>query len=63
VRAYFAAGLERYPDLRFEPLGLYVGVDSLVLNYRRAGGGVAAEVVFLDGDDRISRYYAHYAEP
>ena len=32
LRAYFAAGLERFPDLRFEPIELFVGVESLVLH-------------------------------
>jgi hypothetical protein len=59
--AYFAAGLERYPGLRFEPLGLYVGVDSLVLRYESVGRRVAAETIFLDEDDRVTRYFAHYA--
>jgi ketosteroid isomerase-like protein len=61
LRAYFAAGLERYPELRFEPIDLFVGVDSLVLQYRSVGGRLSAEVVFLDGEDRIVRYCAHYA--
>ena len=63
LRAYFAAGLEKYPTLHFEPIELFVGVDSLVLHYRGAGGGPSAEVVFLDGEGKISRYYAHYAGP
>jgi len=61
LRAYFAAGLERYPALHFEPIALFVGVDSLVLHYRSAGGNLAAEVVFLDGRDKITRYFAHYS--
>jgi ketosteroid isomerase-like protein len=63
LRAYFAAGLESYPALRFEPIDLFVGVDSLVLHYRGARGDLAAEVVFLDGEDKITRYYAHYGRP
>jgi ketosteroid isomerase-like protein len=60
LRAYFAAGLERYPDLRFEPIALFTGVDSLVLHYRRAGANGTAEVIFLDADDKVVRYFAHY---
>ena len=60
LRAYFAAGLERYPALHFEPIELFVGVDSLVLHYRGATGDLAAEVVFLDGRDKVTRYFAHY---
>jgi SnoaL-like domain len=34
LRTYFTAGLEKYPALHFEPIELFVGVDSLVLHYR-----------------------------
>jgi len=61
LREYFAAGLERYPGLRFEPRGLFLGVDSLVLHYISANGQLAAEVVFLKAEGKISRYSAHYA--
>jgi hypothetical protein len=60
LRDYFAAGLERYPDLHFEPLGLFAGVESRVLHYVSVGGRPAAETVFLDENDRITRYSAHY---
>jgi ketosteroid isomerase-like protein len=63
LRAYFAAGLERYPALKFEPIELFVGVDSLVLHYRGARADLAAEVVFLDSDDKVTRYFAHYNQP
>ena len=63
LRAYFAAGLEKYPALHFEPIALFVGVDSLVLQYRRAGGNLAAEVIFLDSQDKVTRYFAHYTGP
>jgi len=59
LRGYFAAGLERFPDLRFEPIDLFVGVDSVVLHYRSAGR-LSAEVIFLDERDKVVRYLAHY---
>jgi len=61
LREYFAAGLERYSGLRFEPRGLFVGVDSLVLHYVSTNGQPAPEVVFLSAEGKISRYSAHYA--
>ena len=60
LRDYFAAGLERYPTLSFEPLELYVGVDSLVLRYRWMDGRLSAEVMFLDDAAKVRRYFAHY---
>jgi len=41
--------LERVPDLRFELLGVYAGVDTLVLNYRNQVGGLVSEVLTFDG--------------
>ena len=62
LRAYFAAGLEKYPALHFEPRELFVGVDSLVLHYVSASGQLAAEVISLDDQGKITRYTAHYAD-
>jgi ketosteroid isomerase-like protein len=61
LRAYFTAGLETYPSLHFEPLGLFVGVNSLVLYYLSVNGRPSAEVVFLNEEGTIDRYSAHYA--
>ena len=62
LRAYFAAGLEKYPTLSFEPLELFIGVSSLVLRYVSASGQLAAEVLFLNDEGKIARYVAHYAD-
>jgi ketosteroid isomerase-like protein len=61
LRAYFGPALERYPDLHFEPLSLFVGVDSVVLHYRSVGGRIAAETMQLDEQGRVIRVLAHYA--
>jgi hypothetical protein len=49
LREYWSEGLRRIPDLRFEVLGLYVGVSSLVINYRNQNGGLVNEVLIFDG--------------
>ena len=41
-------------------VALFVGVDSLVLLYRGPTGNLTAEVVFLDNEDKVTRYFAHY---
>ena len=61
LRDAFAAAFVRYPDLRFEPIALFAGVDSLVLHYTSVEGRLAAETVFLDENDLVTRYFAHYA--
>jgi len=63
LRAYFQRGLESYPDLRFEPLEVLVGVDSITLSYVSVQGRHAAEVMTLDDDGRVVRVLAHYTEP
>ena len=49
LRDYWSEGLRRIPDLRFEVLEVYVGVSSLVINYRNQRGGLVSEVLIFDG--------------
>ena len=49
LRAYWAEGLRRIPDLRFEVLAVYAGVDTVVVNYRNQRGGLVCEVLTFDG--------------
>lgn len=56
LRAYWSEGLRRIPDLRFEVLGTYVGVDCLVINYRNQKGGVVNEVLIFDGPLVVEGY-------
>ena len=50
LRAYWAEGLRRNPDLRFEVVGVYTGVDTVVINFRQQTGQLSAEVlIFHDG--------------
>jgi ketosteroid isomerase-like protein len=63
LRAYFARALERFPDLRFEPLDVLVGVDSVTLSYVSVGGRRAAEVMTVGDDGQVTRVLAHYRDP
>jgi ketosteroid isomerase-like protein len=50
LRDYWTEGLRRIPDLRFEVVGVYTGVDVLVINYRNQKGGLVNEVLrFTNG--------------
>ena len=49
LRDYWAEGLRRLPDLHFEIESLYVGVQTLVINYRNQAGGLVNEVLVFDG--------------
>src|SRR3954469_5242257 len=50
LRGYWQEGLRRIPDLRFEVVAVYVGVDTLVINYRNQNGGLVNEVLSFAGD-------------
>ncbi|MER7756187.1 nuclear transport factor 2 family protein [Kitasatospora sp. NPDC097643] len=50
LRAYWAQGLERLPDLHFTVEDVRVSVDTLVINYRNERGQAVSEVLtFRDG--------------
>jgi hypothetical protein len=49
LRSYWTGGIRRVPDLHFEVLGFYVGVRTLVINYRNQKGGLVSEVLSFDG--------------
>lgn len=50
LRRYWTTALESNRDLRFELLGVYAGIDTIVLNYRDQTGRLVAEVLaFRDG--------------
>jgi hypothetical protein len=54
LRAYWNTALTRLPDLHFEILATYVGVDTLVINYRNQRGGLVNEVLVFDGDQVVA---------
>jgi hypothetical protein len=49
LRSYWSGALKLIPDLRFEVLGVYAGVSTMVINYRNQAGGVVSEVLSFDG--------------
>lgn len=60
VRDYFARALDRNPTLRFDPLYITVGLESVLLVYRRMTGDLAAEIFFLNPNGKITRSVSHY---
>lgn len=56
LRAYFAAGLQRIPDLHFEVLEVYTGVDTIVINYRNQLGQRVNEILIFDGPLVVAGY-------
>ena len=60
LRAYFGAALERFPDLKFEPIALMTGLDSLVLHYRSVQNLLSAELMVVGADGLVTEVRAHY---
>jgi hypothetical protein len=50
LRAYWSEGIRLIPDLHFELVGVYVGIDTLTINYRNQSGGLVNEVLRFDGE-------------
>jgi hypothetical protein len=63
LRVYFTKGLAAYPDLKFKPLAVLAGVNSLVVYYESVGGRLSAEFMELDNQGKITRVQAHYQDP
>jgi hypothetical protein len=50
LRSYWTQALALIPELRFELIGVYAGVEVIVINYRNQKGGLVNEVLRFDGD-------------
>jgi hypothetical protein len=49
LREYWTEGLRRLPDLHFEIIATYIGVETLVINFRNQQGNLANEVLVFNG--------------
>ncbi|MEV0408907.1 nuclear transport factor 2 family protein [Actinoallomurus sp. NPDC050550] len=45
LRAYWREGLRLIPDLHFEVVGVYTGVDTIVINYRNQDDHLVNEIL------------------
>lgn len=62
LRSYFEKGLAALPDLEFEQIGIFTGVGSITLLYRRKNGPTGAEVMMINNEGKIEKVIAHYSE-
>jgi hypothetical protein len=63
LRAYFDKALAAVPNLRFELITVFRGLDSIVLHYRshrNEGSVLAAEVLIFGANGKVVRGYANY---
>jgi hypothetical protein len=49
LRGYWAEGVRLNPALRFDLVSVYVGVGTIVINYRNEQGAGRCEVLTFDG--------------
>lgn len=60
LREYWTVGLERIPDLHFEVLGVFTGVNTLVIRYRNQRGNEVCEVLTFGPDGRVVAGHGTY---
>lgn len=61
LRAYFARGLQAFPDLHFGIEEALSGVNSVVLYYRNQRGTRTAEFMEMSAEGKVARVVAHYS--
>lgn len=63
LRNYWGIGLERIPELHFELESIYLGVATLVINYRNQAGALVNEVLTFEGPLVCVGHGTYEAEP
>lgn len=63
LRAYWTEGLRHLPDLHFEVVGVYAGIDSVMINYRNQAGQLVGEVLIFDGGLVVSGWGTYGPQP
>ncbi len=61
VRAYFARGLEAFPNLTFRLHDVLWGLNSVVLYYENHKATKTAEFMELDSHNKVIRVVANYS--
>ena len=61
VADYWAKGLALFPGLKFDLLGIFVGINSIVLQYRDDRGKINAETFDFGPDLLIHKSAANHA--
>jgi ketosteroid isomerase-like protein len=61
LRVYITRALNAYPDLCFAFQQIYVGAESVILEYNSVEGRLTAEMMKFDDAGLITKVYAHYS--
>jgi hypothetical protein len=60
LRAYYTEGLRLTPELHFEVIGVYQGVNTIVINYRNHRGALVNEVLSFDDAGLVREGHGTY---
>ena len=60
IRGYLSKAFLFVPNLKFELIGVFTGVDSVVVHYKAVFGKIGAETMFFDKDGKVAESFAHY---
>jgi hypothetical protein len=61
LKDYFAKGLAAYPNLKFGPIKILIGVNSLVIYYHSIKDLFAAECMVINEQGLVTETKAHYS--
>ncbi|MBL1277597.1 MAG: nuclear transport factor 2 family protein [Ectothiorhodospiraceae bacterium] len=61
VRRYWEKALALNPDLHFDIIAVFSGVESVVIHYQ-GHRGLSAEVFHFGDDGKVIKSYAHYSQ-
>jgi predicted ester cyclase len=61
LREYFSRGLDAFPNLRFDLIDVFWGVETIVLYYaNKVRGNKTAEVMQMTPAGKVSKVWANY---
>jgi ERCC4-type nuclease len=60
LKTYFEKALLRFPDLKFELISVFPGINSIVIYYKSVNNMLAAEYMELNASGLITKVNAHY---
>ena len=59
MKAYWSKALQLNPNLKFEFINVFTGVNSVIVNYR-GHRGLSSEVFFFNEQGKVYKSCAHY---
>jgi len=61
LKDYFCRALNKFENLHFELLNIFISVNSLIIHYKSVNNIIAAEYFQFDDHGKIIKVDAHYS--